>query len=342
MENNPQQDQEKAYGPGKRGEGMPTKAAGNSAEEEAIEAVPLYRNFKVVIPLFVVILGIAAFAWNWYLGMREYVSTDDAYIDANRVAISAKILGRVDTLLTDEGDTVQEGQVVVKLDDIDLRAQEAQARSAYTLAQENIELAKVNLDRAQTDYRRAATQFTQNVIPKEQYDHAESELESAKARYNIAIAQSNTARAQLGIVETQLRNTVIASPMTGAVSKRWVLPGDVVQPGQPIFTVYDLKNIWVTANLEETSLTALHEKDNVQISVDAYPDQTFTGKVFQIGSNTASQFSLIPPNNASGNFTKVTQRVPIKITIQQNATAADLRPVQLLPGMSVEVKVKVR
>jgi membrane fusion protein (multidrug efflux system) len=342
MENNPQQDQEKAYGPGKRGEGLPPQATSNSADEEAIESVPLYRNFKVVIPLFVVIIGIAAFAWNWYLGMRDYVSTDDAYIDANRVAISAKILGRVDTLLTDEGDTVREGQVVVRLDDIDLRAQEAQARSAYVLAQENIALAKVSLDRAQTDYKRAATQFSQNVIPKEQYDHTESELESAKARYNIAIAQSNTARAQLGIVETQLRNTVITSPMTGVVSKRWVLPGDVVQPGQPIFTVYDLENIWVTANLEETSLTALHENDNVEISVDAYPDQNFTGRVFQIGSNTASQFSLIPPNNASGNFTKVTQRVPIKITIQQNTAASDPHPIQLLPGMSVEVKVKVR
>ena len=276
------------------------------------------------------------------MGMRDFVSTDDAYIDANRVAISAKILGRVDTLLTDEGDTVQEGQVVVRLDDIDLRAQEAQARSAFALAQENINLAKVNLDRAQTDFKRAATQFRQNVIPKEQYDHTESELESAKARYNIAIAQSNTARAQLGIVETQLRNTVISSPMTGVVSKRWVLPGDVVQPGQPIFSVYDLKNIWVTANLEETSLTALHENDKVAITVDAYPDQTFSGKVFQIGSNTASQFSLIPPNNASGNFTKVTQRVPIKISIEQDSSSADPRLVQLLPGMSVEVKVRVR
>jgi membrane fusion protein (multidrug efflux system) len=342
MENDPRQDQQKSYGPGKRPEDPPPRPTGNPPEEEEIEAVPLYRNFKVVIPLFIVILAIAAFAWNWYMGMRDFVSTDDAYIDANRVAISAKILGRVDTLLTDEGDTVQQGQVVVKLDDLDLRAQEAHARSAYALAQENIALANVNLDRAQTDYKRAATQFSQNVIPKEQYDHAQSELGSAKARYSIAIAQSNTARAQLGIVETQLRNTVITSPMSGVVSKRWVLPGDVVQPGQPIFTVYDLKNIWVTANLEETSLTALHENDKVAISVDAYPDQVFTGKVFQIGSNTASQFSLIPPNNASGNFTKVTQRVPIKITIQENNTTADPHLVQLLPGMSVEVKVRVR
>ena len=328
MEQNPRQDQQ------------PATNEGN--DEQPIESVALYKNFKVVIPLFIIILGIAAVAYYWYMGTREYVSTDDAYIDANRVAISPKILGRIDTLTVDEGDTVRAGQVLVRLDDIDLRAQQAQARTSLALAQENIVLANVSLDRAQTDYKRAAAQIKDNVITKEQYDHAQSELESAMARSRIAIAQANTAKAQLAVVETQLKNTVIESPMNGVVSKRWVLAGDVVSPGQPIFTVYDLKNIWVTANLEETSISALRSADNVEIGVDAYPDQKFTGRVFQIGSNTASQFSLIPPNNASGNFTKVTQRVPVKISIQQSVSQGNKPPVQLLPGMSVEVKVKVK
>jgi len=279
--------------------------------------------------------------WQYYINARDFITTDDAYIDGNRVSISAKILGRIDQLQVDEGDTVQEGEVLVKLDDSDLRAQEDQAKATLALAQENITLAEVSLDKAQTDFERASAQFKENIIPKEQFDHAKSEFEAAKARSSIARAQTFAAKAQLGIIETQLKNTVITSPMNGVVSKRWALVGDVVQAGQSIFSIYDLKNIWVTANLEETSLEALRSSDKVEITVDSYPDIKFSGTVFQIGANTASQFSLIPPNNASGNFTKVTQRVPVKISIERSAGVDPRRQVDLLPGMSVEIKVKV-
>ena len=313
-----------------------------NGDAESLESVPLYRNFKVVIPLFVVVLGLAAVTWQYYINARDYVTTDDAYIDGNRVAVSAKILGRIDELNVDEGDTVHLGEVLVRLDDSDLKAQEAQAKAALALAGENITLANVSLDRAKTDFERASAQFKENIIPREQYDHAQSEFETAKARLGIATAQQVTARAQLGIIETQLQNTVIESPMEGVVSKRWALVGDVVQPGQAIFSVYDLKNVWVTANLEETSLEALRSSDKVEITVDSYPDVKFTGTVFQIGANTASEFSLIPPNNASGNFTKITQRVPVKISIQRGQGTDPRRLIDLLPGMSVEIKVRVR
>ena len=313
----------------------------NGNDEEPIESVPLYKNVKVVIPLFLVVLAIAIFAWQYYVTLRDFVSTDDAYIDADRVSVSAKILGRIDQLTVDEGDSVRQGQILVRLDDSDLRAQEAQAKASLTFARENISLAKVNLEKAQTDFQRASTQFNQNIIPKEEYDHALSEFESTKARLNIANAQVVAAQAQLGVIQTQLTNTVIESPMTGVVSKRWVLTGDVVQPGQSVFTIYNVKDIWVTANLEETSLSNLRLGDKVDISVDTYPNIKFSGNIFLLGSNTASQFSLIPPNNASGNFTKVTQRVPIKISIEQT-DSTHLKHVNLLPGMSVEVKVKVR
>jgi membrane fusion protein (multidrug efflux system) len=319
----------------------PSLSMNGGHDEQSIETVPLYRNFKVVIPLFVVIVGLAIVAYYWYMGTREYVTTDDAYIDANRVSVSAKILGRISNLTVEEGDTVHAGQVLVKLDDSTLRADEVQAHASLALANENVALSKVSLARAQTDFKRASAQLRDNVITKEQYDHAESELETAKARSNISVAQTKAAQAQIGVVETQLTATVIGSPMNGIVSKRWVLRGDVVSAGQPIFTLYDLKNVWVTANLEETSISILRSADKVEISVDAYPDQKFSGQVFQIGSNTASQFSLIPPNNASGNFTKVTQRVPVKISIQP-VSDQENKLVQLLPGMSVEVKVKVR
>jgi len=114
----------------------------------------------------------------------------------------------------------------------------------------------------------------------------------------------------------------------------------VVQPAQPIFTIYDLRDIWITANLEETKLRSLRLDDSVEVRVDAYPGRTFGGKVYQFGTNTAAQFSLIPPNNASGNFTKVTQRVPVKIHLNK-IPDSNSPPINLLPGMSVEVKVRV-
>jgi len=311
------------------------------SDEEPIETVPLYKNVKVVIPLFLVVLAISIFAWMYYIQLRDYVSTDDAYIDADRVSVSAKILGRIDQLAADEGDSVQQGQILVRLDDSDLRAQETQARASLAFAQENILLANVNLEKAETDFKRASAQFHQNIIPKEQYDNAQSELASSRARLNIARAQVVSAQSQLGVIQTQLKNTIIASPMTGVISKRWVLTGDVVQPGQSVFTIYNVKDVWVTANLEETALGALRLGDTVDIKVDTYPNLKFGGTILRLGSNTASQFSLIPPNNASGNFTKVTQRVPIKISIEQFAGTHPTQ-VKLLPGMSVEVKVKVR
>ncbi|HVN47224.1 MAG TPA: HlyD family secretion protein [Bacteroidota bacterium] len=320
---------------------LPAEQINTSPEDEAIESVPLYKNAKLVIPLFIIVLAIAIFSWRYYINLRDFVSTDDAYIDGNRVSISSKILGRIDQLNADEGDTVQQGQLLVRIDDSDLRAQETQTNAALAFAKENIEVSKVSLDKAQTDFQRASVQFRENIIPKEQFDHAQNELEAAKARLNLAYAQATTAHAQLGVVQTQLKNTVIEAPMSGVVSKRWVLAGDVVQPGQAIFSVYDTKDIWVTANLEETNLGSLRVGDKAEISVDTYPDMKFTGTIILLGSNTASQFSLIPPNNASGNFTKVTQRVPVKFSIKQEDTAG-ARRVNLLPGMSVEVRVKVR
>ena len=309
--------------------------------DESIEAVPLYKNVKVVIPLFLVFLAIAIFAWMYYIQLRDYVSTDDAYIDADRVSVSAKILGRIDQLTADEGDSVQQGQILVRLDDSDLRAQEIQAKASLAFAHENVVLAQVNLEKAESDYKRASTQFHEKIIPKEQYDHAQSEFASSQARLNIASAQVVSAQSQLGVIQTQLKNTVITSPMTGVISKRWVLTGDVVQPGQSVLTIYNVKDVWVIANLEETGLSALRLGDTVGISVDSYPNAKFAGTIIRLGSNTASQFSLIPPNNASGNFTKVTQRVPIKISIQQMGDTKNSH-FKLLPGMSVEVKVKVR
>jgi len=315
--------------------------ATNGSGDEDIEDVPLFRRKKVIIPILAVLTVVAVAGIYLYMSMQEYVSTDDAYLDANSVAISSKMLGRIVYLGTDEGDTVKAGQVLVRLDDADLRAQEASAKAGLVLAQQSLPLDQVNINRAQDDFNRAEVQYKGGIVTKEQYDHSQKALEAAQAQYNIDLSKISTAKAQIGVIESQLDNTVITAPMNGVVAKRWVLTGDVVQPSQPIFTIYDLQNIWVTANLEETKLGHVHLNDPVEIDVDTYPSIKFYGKVFEIGDYTASEFSLIPPNNASGNFTKVTQRVPIKISIEDPSTTSVHKPV-LRPGMSVEVSVKIK
>jgi len=316
-------------------------AAENGGGDEDIDDVPLFRRKRVIIPILVVLTVVAVAGLYLYMSMQNYVSTDDAYVDANSVAISSKMLGRIVYLGTDEGDTVDAKQVLVRLDDSDLRAQETSARAGLELAQQSLPLDQVNINRAQDDFNRAEVQYKGGITTKEQYDHAQKTLEAARAQYNIDLSKISTAKAQIGVIETQLQNTVINAPMDGVVAKRWVLTGDVVQPGQPIFTIYDVKDIWVTANLEETKLSHIHLNDPVEIDVDTYPGVKFYGKVFEIGNYTASEFSLIPPNNASGNFTKVTQRVPVKISIE-DAPAQDGTVPVLRPGMSVEVSVKIK
>jgi membrane fusion protein (multidrug efflux system) len=317
----------------------PNAAAPSGEEEESIDSVPIYRRGKVVVPLLIIAAILGILLWRWYVGTMDYVRTDDAYVDGDRVTVSAKILGRIVLLAAAEGDSVTSGTILVRIDDSDLRAQESQANAALTLARENIKLAEVNLAKARDDFKRSEQQFRERIIPGEQFEHVQNELEAARARQSIGGAQVATARAQLEVVRTQLLNTVIRAPMNGIVSRRWALPGDVVQPAQPILSVYNLDSVWVTANLEETKIAALKLGDNVEIAVDAYPNVDFTGRVIHLGTNTAAQFSLIPPNNASGNFTKVTQRIPVKISI---APGSQMQHPALLPGMSVEISVKVR
>ncbi|MCG6957622.1 MAG: HlyD family secretion protein [Gemmatimonadetes bacterium] len=273
----------------------------------------------------------------WYLKVRGVVSTDDAYIDGDRATVTTKALGRITSLGADEGDTVQAGRILVQLDTADLQAHLAQAAAQLELARTSVQLAVVSEKRAKDDAERAAVQIKGNAITREQYDHAQTTLESAAAEHQVALAKVQAARASVGVIEQQIADTRVTAPFRGVIAKRWLLPGDVVQPGQPIFTVYDLDNVWVTAVFEETKLRYLPIGTVVDLSVDAYPDRTFSGRVILIGAAAASQFSLIPPANASGNFTKVTQRIPVRIAIDKASDTDE--PPHLLPGMSVVVTV---
>ncbi len=129
------------------------------------------------------------------------------------------------------------------------------------------------------------------------------------------------------------------APTDGIVAKRWLLPGDIANPGQSIYTINNNSKFWVMVYLEETKLGKLHLGQAAKFTLDTYPGVTFTGKIFVMGSTTASQFSFIPPSNASGNFTKVTQRVPLKITIDGTDDGKKLSSFRLMTGMSAKVKI---
>lgn len=302
-----------------------------------------YFQKRVIIPALVLILAGVGFLLYWLFFLRGFVATDDAFIDGNRIEIGAKILGRITRLTSDEGFAVKAGDPLVFLDSADLVAQRSHAQANLALAVRNAERARIILRYQKIEYNRAAEEYRREVIPLEQYQQAQKALKTVQSELSIDEAQIAATRAQLKLVLTQLDNVIICAPVDGIVAKRWASAGDVVQPAQQIFTLYDTSDIWVSVNLEETKFAPVHLRSPADIRVDAYPGEPFSGLVTMIGASTASEFSLIPPNNATGNFTKVTQRVPLRTSIRHRKTAgSNTRTPALLPGMSVVVKIRVR
>jgi len=308
------------------------KQAGKDGAKDgaSVDAAKKSRKGPVVFGsvILIALVGVGlVLGGRWLVDAVNYVSTDDSSIDGDHVNVSAKTLGRIAKLSVAEGDKVDAGQVIVLLEEADLRAQEAQATASLNFAKRNVELSKISLDRAQADADRTRTLLGSGAATKEQNEHAVSALASASAQYAIALAQVDTATAQLGVLENQLLNTRISSPITGVVAKKSMMQGDVVQPGQTIYTINDLDKVWVTANFEETKIGRIELGAPVLVTVDAYGGRAFTGKVALIGAG------IVPPAFSIGDFTKTTQRVPIRILL-------DKTEARLLPGMSVEVKVK--
>lgn len=325
------------------------------------------KNSKVYIPLILVIALLLGGGIYWYIDYTKYIKTDDAHVETEIVAISPKVSGRINAEFVQEGDSVKQGQLLATLDSTDLLAQKYQtlaalqqaeastnqAEAKYQFDQSNIKVMEISLAKAQEDFERAKTQFKGDVITKEQYDHSKKAFETAQAQYSAAQTQmkvsnaqissakatTNTAKAQVKVIETQLRNMNLYAPNSGLVGKRWLLPGDIVQPGQSVFTIVNDTKVWVSVFLEETKLENLKLNQAVLFELDAYPGVTFTGKIISLGTNTAATFSLIPANNASGNFTKVTQRVQVKVSIEGTKEGQSLSEFRILSGMSAVVKI---
>ncbi|HEY6915795.1 MAG TPA: HlyD family secretion protein [Paludibacter sp.] len=325
------------------------------------------KDLKIYIPLIAVIIIVIVSGIYWYIDYSSYIKTDDALVTSDVVTVSPKIMGRISKVYVEEGDSVKEGQLLAELDSTDLLAQKqqivsmkaqtvagkAQAEAKYQYDVKNIEVLKINVDRAKDDFDRSKTQFAGGVTTKEQYDHlkkaletAQAQLDAAKSQILVSKTQINSAQttvassqAQIEVINTQLKNTKLYAPVSGVAARRWLLAGDIVNPGQSIYTINNNQKFWVTIYLEETKVEKLHIGQAAKFTLDTYPDVVFTGKIFFLGSTTASQFSLIPASNASGNFTKVTQRVQIKISIDGTEKGEKLSAFRLMTGMSAVVKI---
>jgi membrane fusion protein (multidrug efflux system) len=281
---------------------------------------------------------VLALMW-WQSHRHHYVWTNDAYLDGYQISISADINARIITLYVDEGDIVKEGQLLCQLDESIYNSQKIDAETAVNLLQQQVILKQVQKDKLRDIYNVALQEYENEIISFIDFDKIEKDYLIAEADYKVAIADVENGLAKLGVIEEYLRHTKVVAPRDGAIAKRWVVAGDAVQFGQPLFVLTDTQNIWVTANFEETKLEHIQSGDPVQIHVDAYPDLTFLGSVYVVRASAAGQFSLIPPNNATGNFTKVVQRIPVKILLD---IPKSQNPLYLYPGMSVEVDIKIR
>ena len=296
------------------------------------------------------ILFLAAAAVFYFTGGR-IVSTDDAYVQAARADISANIAGRVTKILVKENQPVHRGDPLFELDDRDYniavedanaklanaKLQIAALKATYMQHQADVLAAKAALLYQQREFARQENLASKGITSQAQLDLAQHALEDAEQKLNATKQAQNNVRALLsddpaiGIqdhpavqqakamlerAQLNLTYTVIKAPMDGIVSKVDRLQvGDYINAAAPLFSLISSNTVWVEANFKETELAHMRSGQKATIEIDAYPDRIFHGSVESLSSGTGSSFSLLPPENATGNWVKVVQRLPVRISI---------------------------
>jgi membrane fusion protein (multidrug efflux system) len=310
--------------------------------------------FAIMGVVLLVLAGLGARRWIYGL---SHVSTDDAQADGHIIPILPKVGGFVTEVRVDENRPVKAGDTLVVLDDRDYRARLAQAdadlavalagvsnRARVGQAEAQVEQAQANALKAHADLDRMRPLALQDIVSKQQLDAAEAAasaadaaLAAAQAGLLAADARVGAARAARDQAALNLSYTRLTAPFFGVVSKKTVELGQLVQPGQPLMSVVPLDDVWITANLKETEIENVKPGEPVDFTVDAYPRLHFRGHVESLSPATGARFSLLPPDNATGNFTKVVQRVPVRIRSDKVDPAHPLRP-----GMSVVVTITTK
>jgi membrane fusion protein (multidrug efflux system) len=325
------------------------------------------RTILIVLAIVFVLAGITW--WLLYVfvfSLRE--TTDDAYVSGNQVSVSSQITGTVIAVLADDTQLVQPGQVLVKLDPTDGEVALAKAKSALASAvrqvRQQTELAsqydaaiasrKLELARVEADLKRRQPLLADKAIAPEEVSHAREAVENARAALDLAERQSAAAHALVdgtpitdnaSVMQAKAafreawinaeRNGIVA-PLGGYVAQRAVQVGTRVQPGQPLLTIIPLHDLWVDANFKESQLRNIRIGQPVAIESDLYGGTAdFRGRVVGLAPGTGAAFALLPPQNASGNWIKVVQRVPVRISLDPK----DLDQHPLRVGLSTAVKV---
>ena len=338
--------------------GVKTAPPPRPVEAAAAPARPGSRKRIAFLIMGVALLGLVALgARRWVFGL-SHVSTDNAQVDGHVIPILPKVGGFVAAVRVDENQQVRVGDTLIVLDDRDYAARLAQVeadlavalagvsnRARVGQAEAQVEQAQANALKARADLDRLKPLAERNIVSGQQLDGAEAAargadgaLAAAQAALVGADARVGAARAARDQARLNLSYTRITAPASGVVSKKTVEVGQLVQAGQPLMSVVPLDDIWVTANLKETETADVTPGDPADFTVDAYPGRHFTGHVESLSPATGAKFSLLPPDNATGNFTKVVQRVPVRVRLDgKNDPGRPLRP-----GMSVVVTIKTK
>jgi membrane fusion protein (multidrug efflux system) len=330
---------------------------------------PRRRRLRRILLLLGPLLALIVAGYFYATGGR-FVGTDNAYVKAHMVSVSADIAGRVVDVMVHENQEVTAGTPLFKLDEEPLRIalDEADAnlavvkndieaeKAAYRQAQEQLQIAESNVAFAQREFERRQKLVDKKII-------SESEFDEARNSYQVALREAGAVRqdmqrilselagdpeidpathpryreaeAKVAQAALDLRRAVVFARDAGIVSMVDQLrPGDYVEAGHAAFSIVGDDALWVEANLKETDLTYVRPGQSATIEVDSFPGKTWTARVDSIGAATGSEFSLLPPQNATGNWVKVVQRVPVRLVIESNGGDAPLRA-----GMSAVIEI---
>jgi membrane fusion protein (multidrug efflux system) len=334
----------------------------------------LRRTLAAVAALVVALAAGVYYVWF----VVPFQSTDDAFIEGYVIPIAPKVPGYVAQLLITDNQEVKKGDVLLKIDSRDYETSLAQTRADLAAAHSQVDQAQAQVKASQAkvaqaqaavvaadaENQRAADDLKRyesvdnSAVSRSAFDAAQSRARTAKANLEGARSQAQAAEAEVTLseagvetasaavhqaearlrqAELNLSYTQVTAPEDGRVTRRVVEQGAYIQPGQALMAIVP-RQYWVIANFKETQLTHMRPGQPVEIKVDAYPQFKFKGHVDSIQSGAGARFSLFPPENATGNYIKVVQRVPVKIVLDDDPNMQ----LALGPGMSVDPKVRVK
>ncbi len=318
------------------------------------------RKGKMALLVFAALLiagGIVGFFIYRY--KLTHITTDDAYIKGTVYTVSPKVPGTVLAVYVEDNQFVRKGDLLVRINperfEVALGGARAnleavkralgEAKAKVKALEAAVALAEAQRAQAKLDYKRAKALYKKGAIPKSKFDRAKTafdvagsaveakraELDAARAGIKTLKARVDAALAAVRDAELKLSYTFIKAPGDGYVTRKNVEEGNFVGPGQPLMAIVSTEDLWVEANYKETQLTHMKVGDPAIIRIDTYPDREFKGKIESIMAGTGSEFSLFPPENATGNYVKVVQRIPVKIVFTEKVP----EDVKLRVGMSV-------